>query len=82
MKIFVATFESKSGIGSQKVFKTKKQAKAWLKKKYKDNFQDEEISFKDWCNHGAWTSRIKQFTIDDFDTNLRFGDEFLSFRRK
>jgi hypothetical protein len=53
MKRFVATFEIKSGIGSQKVFKTKKQAKAWLEKKYLEHF----------LFYNAWTSRIKKFTL-------------------
>ena len=63
MTIYVATFESGTGNGLQKVFKDKKEAKKWLKKQYDDNFDDDALSFKEWCNYGAWTGKIKSFKI-------------------
>lgn len=69
MKIYVATYEDGSGFGYQKVFKYKSLAKKWLRKQYDRDFGEEESdtetesNFKDRCDYGAWTGKIKSFTI-------------------
>lgn len=64
MKIYVATYEDGSGYGYQKIFVDDlSAAKAWLKKQWERDFSGDETPFLDWCAYGAWTGKIKSFTI-------------------
>lgn len=71
MKIVIATYTDDSGNGKQKAFYdvdfkiAKMFAKMWLKQQFDDDFSDnaDSISFREWCEYGAWTGRIKTFEI-------------------
>lgn len=63
MKIFVATYEDGIGFPYQAVRKTRKEALEWLKKQHARDFDIGEISFQEWCNYGAWTGRIRSYTV-------------------
>lgn len=69
MKIYIATYEDGSGRGYQKVCKDKLSAKTWLRERFiKDNdpFETEkefEDVFKDHCEYGAWTGKIRMFNV-------------------
>lgn len=67
--IYVATYTTDSGYGSQKVFSNRKAAKDWLFRKYKSEHgtysETLELDFKEWCHYGAWTSTIKKHTIEE-----------------
>lgn len=63
MKIYVATYEDKSGNPFQEVFKDRKSAKIWLEKKFKRDFNKLETTIKDWREYGAWTMKIKSFNL-------------------
>lgn len=67
--IYVATFQDGSGYPFQKVFKDKKKADAWLYRMWEENLGDEHPEeshkerFKEWCNYGGFTGKVKRFTI-------------------
>lgn len=65
MKIFVATFTDGSGYGMQKVFKNKNDASTWLRKVYNKSFDEDDTSFREHCEYGAWTGKIKSFKIGE-----------------
>lgn len=64
MKVYTATYTDSSGYGRQRIFKTRGLANFWLKKQWERDFSTEEVSFKEWCEYGAWTGKIKQHTIE------------------
>ena len=64
MKIYVATYASSSGHPSQKVFKTRKEADIWLRKKFDKDFDEHTNSdFQEWKSYGAWTAKIKSYNV-------------------
>lgn len=58
-EIYVATYTDSSDYGFQKVFDKRADASNWLKKKHSDS----EWPLKEWGEYGAWTCKIKKFTI-------------------
>lgn len=63
MKIYVATYEDKSGNPFQKVFKDRKSANTWLKKQFKRDFEGLETTIKEWSEYGAWTMKVKGYNL-------------------
>ena len=64
MKIYVATYDSSSGCPAQKVFKTRKEADIWLRKKFNKDFdENSDADFQEWKTYGSWTAKIKSYFI-------------------
>jgi hypothetical protein len=72
MRVYIATFTSVNGLGSQKLCLTLPIAKKWLRKKYDKDiddryFEDKDKGFYEWCSHGAWTGKITSFIIPQME---------------
>jgi hypothetical protein len=68
MRIYVATFTSGNGHGSQKICLTLAKAKAWLRNKFDNDcdsryFGNKDQAFYEWCSYGAWTGKITSFIV-------------------